>query len=37
MTVVQGDASIDPKMPQHPSLNAPKSIIGVIPAPACRK
>jgi hypothetical protein len=37
MTVVQGDARIDPKMPQHPPPNAPKPIIGVIPAPACPK
>ena len=37
ITVVQGDAKIDPKMPQHPSLNAPKPVIGIFPAPACRK
>ena len=37
MTVLQGDAKIDPKMPQHPPANAPKPIIGVVPAPACRK
>ena len=37
MTVLQGDAKIDPKMPQHPSLNAPKPSIKIVPAPACQK
>ena len=37
MAVVQGDARIDPKMPQHPSPTAPKAIIGVVPAAECRK
>jgi len=37
MTVLQGGAEIDPKMPQHQLANAPKASIGVVPAPACRK
>lgn len=37
MTVAQGDATIDPKMPQHPPVNAPKPSIVIVPAPACQK
>ena len=37
LTVQQGDATLDSKMPQHPPSSAPKPIIGVIPAPACVK
>jgi len=37
MTVVQGDAKIDPAMPHKPPANAPKAVIEIIPAPACRK
>jgi len=37
MTVLQGDAKIDPKMPQHPSQSAPKPSIKIVPAPACQK
>jgi hypothetical protein len=37
MTVAQGDATIDPKMPHHPPANAPKPSIRIIPAPACQK
>src|SRR5262249_25722889 len=37
MTIYRGDATIDPRMPQHPSANAPKPTITVVPAPACRE
>jgi len=37
MTVLQGDAKVDPKMPQHPPANAPKPSIKIVPAPACQK
>jgi len=37
LTVAQGDATIDPKMPHHPPANAPKPSIKIIPAPACQK
>ena len=37
MTVAQGDATIDPKMPQRLPANAPKSTIKIIPAPTCGK
>jgi hypothetical protein len=35
MTVAQGDAKIDPKMPRHPPANAPTPAIKIVPAPAC--
>jgi hypothetical protein len=37
MTVLQGGAKIDPKMPQHPPATAPKASIKVFPAPVCQK
>jgi hypothetical protein len=37
MTVAQGDATIDPKMPHHPPANAPKPSTKIIPAPACQR
>jgi hypothetical protein len=37
MTVVQGDSTIDPKMPRRPPANAPKPSIRIVPAPACQK
>jgi hypothetical protein len=36
MTIYQGNPSIDSKMPQRPSANAPKPAIDIVPAPACR-
>jgi hypothetical protein len=37
LTVVQGDATIDSKMPQKLPPNAPKPSIRIVPAPACQK
>jgi len=37
MTVAQGDAKIDPKMPRHPPANAPTPAIKIVPAPMCQK
>jgi len=37
LTVAQGDATIDPKMPHHPPASAPKPSIRIVPAPACQK
>jgi hypothetical protein len=37
MTVVQGDAKIDPAMPHHPPANAPTPARKMVPASVCRK
>jgi hypothetical protein len=36
LTVLQGDTTIDPKMPQRQQANAPKPSIRIFPAPSCR-
>jgi hypothetical protein len=37
MSVLQGDAKIDPKMPQRLPSNAPKPSIRIFAAPACQR
>jgi hypothetical protein len=37
LTVLQGDAKIDAKMPRHPPANAPKPSITIAPAQRCQK
>jgi hypothetical protein len=35
MTVAQGDAKIDPKMPRHPPANGPKAPMTIVQPPLC--
>jgi hypothetical protein len=37
LTIVHGQANVDPKMPQKPPAGAPKGAIKVMPAPMCQK
>lgn len=36
-TVVQGDATIDPKLTQHQPATAPKPSVRIMPVPACQR